>query len=496
VLTILFDEPAKRERAFQKLLGIGDANKIWTELGSIIQSYSKSENFDAAIESLRQSMDRLEQELQGVDGTLTASKEALDLLPSSEEAQEKVSRLTKVQYAITMLSGERASIAAMNDKVSECIARRVSLESTRAEAVSRLGCSPEDMEKGIEQLRLDHNSALAELNNMRRLSGASECNGTCPICGSHVAPGQISSHTSAELARLEAAEATSRQVYEEMNSEFTAIKKAISEVDAAIREIDATLASTTAALDGANDRVVHMMEEFAGLGVMPEQIGDLGKLKESVDKELTEYNALSSRYNELTRSVAMLQGERNAKMQQLQQTREMLDAKVKEKELQAPVAAKLEKLQAVRDWFHVSNGPRVLSMNAIKGMTAYVNDYLHKLHSEIEVQPDNQGLSFVYSYVDGRTVSDPLPSAAKLSGGQRISLALAFIFANYMYFGSKIGVMVLDEPTAHLSPAGVEYFGTLLQVVSTLAKNMNLQIIMPTHEKEILPFMDSEIHFS
>jgi DNA repair exonuclease SbcCD ATPase subunit len=496
VLTILFDEPAKRERAFQKLLGIGDANKIWTELGAIIQGYSKPENFDASIESIRQSMSRLETELDAVDRTLATSRKALDLLPSGDEVKEKVARLTKVQYAVTMLTGEKASIAAMNDKVSECLARRASLESMKAEALSRLGCDPGDMEKGIEQLRLDHNSALAELNNMKRLSGASDRNGTCPICGSRVAPGQISSHTSAELARLEEAEASSRKVYDDMSSEFAKIKKAITEVDGATAELDSTLASTTAALDAANDRVAHMLGEFAGCGVTPDQADDLGKLKESVDKELAEYNAASSKFNELTRSMAMLEGEKNAKMQQLVQAREALEAKVKEKELQAPVAEKLEKLQSVRNWFHVSNGPRTLSLNAIKGMTGYINDYLRKLGSEIEVQPDNQGLSFAFSYVDGRTVSDPLPSAAKLSGGQRISLALAFIFANYMYFGGKIGVMVLDEPTAHLSPAGVEHFGTLLQTVSTLAKNMNLQIIMPTHEKEILPFMDSEIHFS
>ena len=496
VLTILFDEPAKRERAFQKLLGIGDANKIWTELGAIIQGYSKPENFDASIESIRQSMSRLETELDAVDRTLATSRKALDLLPSGDEVKEKVARLTKVQYAVTMLTGEKASIAAMNDKVSECLARRASLESMKAEALSRLGCDPGDMEKGIEQLRLDHNSALAELNNMKRLSGASDRNGTCPICGSHVAPGQISSHTSAELARLEEAEASSRKVYDDMSSEFAKIKKAITEVDGATAELDSTLASTTAALDAANDRVAHMLGEFAGCGVTPDQADDLGKLKESVDKELAEYNAASSKFNELTRSMAMLEGEKNAKMQQLVQAREALEAKVKEKELQAPVAEKLEKLQSVRNWFHVSNGPRTLSLNAIKGMTGYINDYLRKLGSEIEVQPDNQGLSFAFSYVDGRTVSDPLPSAAKLSGGQRISLALAFIFANYMYFGGKIGVMVLDEPTAHLSPAGVEHFGALLQTVSTLAKNMNLQIIMPTHEKEILPFMDSEIHFS
>ena len=62
VQSILFDDPSKRERSFQKLLGIGDASKIWTELGPIIQSYSRSENFDASIESLKREIDKLDQE--------------------------------------------------------------------------------------------------------------------------------------------------------------------------------------------------------------------------------------------------------------------------------------------------------------------------------------------------------------------------------------------------------------------------------------------------
>jgi DNA repair exonuclease SbcCD ATPase subunit len=190
-----------------------------------------------------------------------------------------------------------------------------------------------------------------------------------------------------------------------------------------------------------------------------------------------------------------MQGEKNAKSQQLQQASEMLDAKVKEKELSAPMAHKVEVLTRVRNWFHSSNGPRTMSLNALGKMTKYVNEYLKEMHSEITVTPDNQGLSFAYEYVDGRPISDPPPSTAKLSGGQKIELALAFRLAIYRYFGQKMGIMVRDEPTAHLSPAGIEYFGQLLQTVSTLARNMNLQIIMPTHEKEIMQFMDSEIHF-
>lgn len=494
IQTILFDEPAKREKAFQKLIGIGDASKIWSELGPIIQSYSKPENFDASIASMRQTISRLEEELSATDRTLEAARKALDLLPSRDDMKADMERLSKIQLTIAVLGDVRLSIDRLTRANQDNMAEYGKLEHDKKAAMAKLGCEPSEMEASINSLRADHSMALAELNNMKKMSGASDKNGVCPICGSKVAPGQISSYTEASLKRLEAGEKDARQIYESMNAEYTALKNEIAELDRRIIQVKTSLYNSTTSLDAEINREKAILEDFAKLGIPPEQ-SDMEKLKATVDAELAKYNETTDKVAELSSQVAMLQGEKNAKSQQLQQTNEMLEAKVREKELQAPIAAKVEILKAVRDWFHNSNGPRVMSLNAMKGMTAFVNDYLRKLNSEVEVEPDNQGLSFAFRYVDGRQVSDPLPSAAKLSGGQRISLSLAFIFANYMYFGQKIGIMVLDEPTAHLSPAGVEFFGTMLQTVSTLAKNMNLQIVMPTHEKAILPYMDSEIHF-
>lgn len=494
IQTILFDEPAKRERAFQKLIGIGDANKIWSELGTIIQGYSKPENFDAAIESLRQMISRLDTELNAIDQTLEVSRKALSLLPSREDMKQEIQRLSRIQSTINVLRVTRDTIQHFSDSVATKMTQYSELELKRKAAMDSLGCTPEEMEAAIASLKAEHATALAELNNMKRLADVSDTNGECPLCGTHVLPGQISTHTTAELHRLSKAESESKAIFEDTNSEYVKIKSTLLQLDSALANLKSSMASATAVIESEKAKEESLLKEFAGLGISPEQ-ASISQLSESIESDLRNCSATSNKYDELNSQINMLQGEKNAKSQQLKQTSDMLEAKIKEKELQAPIAAKLEVLQTVRNWFHSSNGPRTMSMNAIKNMTAYVNDYLRKLHSEIEVVPDNQGLSFAFDYIDGRQVSDPLPSAAKLSGGQRISLSLAFIFANYMYFGQKIGIMVLDEPTAHLSPAGVEYFGALLQTVSSLARNMNLQIIMPTHEKEILQFMDSEIHF-
>lgn len=496
IQSILFDDPSKRERSFQKLLGIGDVHKVWTELGTLIQGYSKPENFDASIESLKQLIKGLTTELEAVDKTLSAATEALSLLPSQKEMQAEIERLAKIQSNISLLEGVRSSIVSLNNTARQNSERIASLQATRAATIATLGCEPHEMEAEIQRLGISHNTVLSELNNMRKLSGVSDKDGSCPLCGTHVAPGHIAEYTSTKLADLTEAEHRAKQIYEQFKTDYDNIKSKIDSLDNSIRTLSTALGSSVGAVDSEKAREKQLLMEFAALNISPEVSSEIEALKQDVNSKLQYHRTITAQYSELSSQVALLQGEKNAKSQQLARTNEMLEAKIKEKELSVPMEEKIEILTRVRNWFHSSNGPRTMSLSAIKDMTGYVNEYLKAFHSEIEVTPDNQGLSFAYEYIDGRPISDPPPATSKLSGGQKIELALAFRLAIYRYFGQKMGIMVLDEPTAHLSPAGIEYFGELLQTVSTLARNMNLQIIMPTHEKEIMPFMDSEIHFS
>lgn len=492
VQSILFDDPSKRERSFQKLLGIGDASKIWTELGPIIQGYSKSENFDASIEGLRQAIDRLGKDLEGVDQTLKTADESLRLLPSRETQAAEIVRLTKIQSCIQPLLTARKNIDELNtrstQRMKELSEHMVALKKLKTE----LG-SIEDLEKFVNELKDTHAKVLADYTSLMKLSGASDKDGHCPLCGTVVQAGSIKSRVECELKRLKEATEKAHSDYVKNSDLLESIKEQIVQAEVLVEQDEAAIANTATSISFQKAQEKTCLEEFAKLGTDPTvKMDDLAK---KVQDDLTAVRSLGDQYDELSRQIAALQGERKAKEAILEQNRKALEDKIKEKELSAPMAHKVEVLTNVRNWFHSSNGPRTMSVSAIKALNGYVNEYLQALHSEIEVMASDDGFSFVFRYLDGRPVSEPLPSTAKLSGGQKICLALAFRLAIYRCFGQQMGIMVLDEPTAHLSPAGITYFGELLKTVSTLAKNMNLQIIMPTHEKEILPFMDSEIHF-
>lgn len=493
IQAILFDDPAKRERAFQKLLGIGDANKIWSDLGAIIQANSKFENFDASIESLKVRITSIEDSLKNSEGMLKASEEALALVPSFDEMQGHLEWLTRNSAQITEYARAKKACADAASRLDGLTASLTELTAKYTQLKETLNYPPEEMEKFISNLRLAHGTALAELGNMRKLAGASDKDGTCPLCGSHVEAGQIAAHTASEMARLEKAEAEAKKNLVDTESAYTLVKRELDRLDAEIRKTKNEMSVSDSLLASEKAREKDAAAGFAELGIAPSD--DLDGMKKIVDDRLMSLRTEFAEATSLRDRVSATQASLNLMRQQLEQAKGELKAKQDEKAKAEPLAAKIEVLKHVRDWFHSSNGPRTMSLAAIAEMTGYVNEYLRELNSEITVMPDNQGLSFAYEYVDGRVVSDPPPSTAKLSGGQKIELALAFRLAIYRYFGQKMGIMVLDEPTAHLSPDGIKHFGKLLQKVSVLAKNMNLQIVMPTHEAEIMPFMDSEIHF-
>jgi len=171
---------------------------------------------------------------------------------------------------------------------------------------------------------------------------------------------------------------------------------------------------------------------------------------------------------------------------------ELTDIQAK-RDAQAGYIAKLETLNRVRNWFHYKNGPHAVVVDVMKRLTPNVNFFLEKLGAPFCVVADYDTVGFRYMMTNGTVNPDELPTAKSLSGAQRNMLAMAFRLSCYCMFAAKLGILVLDEPTAHLDNNNVGKFGELLQRVQVMAAEMNLQILVVTHHLEILSFCDSTI---
>jgi DNA repair exonuclease SbcCD ATPase subunit len=151
-------------------------------------------------------------------------------------------------------------------------------------------------------------------------------------------------------------------------------------------------------------------------------------------------------------------------------------------------------VDSVREWLHYANGPHSLAVSIMEELTGNVNTFLQKLNAPFAALTDDTDLSYRCPFTDGRTMpAEGPPEASELSGGQKTLLAISFRLASYCMFANKQGLLSLDEPTADLDADNVANFCNLLEKVKDVARAMDLQIFLSTHERAILPFCDSVI---
>jgi ABC-type glutathione transport system ATPase component len=185
-------------------------------------------------------------------------------------------------------------------------------------------------------------------------------------------------------------------------------------------------------------------------------------------------------------------------IKQVQGNQIRIDQTLKDLELkrsqQGAFRGVVDTLTSVRDFFHYTNGPHRLSVSILNEMNQDVNMFLQKLNAPYSVTAHDTGLTYLCQFHDGRAMpSTGYMEATELSGGEKVLLAVSFRLASYMMFASKMGLLSLDEPTAYLDDNNIANFCELLNTLKDLARSLNLQLIMSTHERATIPFMDSVI---
>lgn len=213
-----------------------------------------------------------------------------------------------------------------------------------------------------------------------------------------------------------------------------------------------------------------------------------------IEQRVVELSAQITELQSLDQQLAQLSGmvnELSTSMKQLADTLATLEGK---RANQGSYKQVLDTLTRVRDWFHYNNGPNTLANAVLNSMNEDINEFLGQFTAPFSVVQSEDALGFKCYFHDGRDMpSDGPPDAYHLSGGQRIQLAIAFRFASYCMFANKLGLLSLDEPTVHLDEYNVGAFCTLISKIREVAKKMDLQVLIATHEPAVIPFMDTVI---
>lgn len=286
----------------------------------------------------------------------------------------------------------------------------------------------------------------------------------------------------------------------DVQNRIDAINVRMSEISKSLSAIESTKKQAKEARDNAAryaaqvDMLIQSKQasakRLADMGIDPDSASEgADARKQAVSKARANLDA----FNGILRDMAGTKGQLEAAENTIESTKKFIDDLLDKKAAEDKIREKVDVLKRVRDGFHYRELPRIMSQNVMRDLTACVNSYLDQFNAPFVVEAEEEGFGFRCCFIDGRTMPDPHPDASLLSGGQKVALAIAFRMAIYMTFGGELGLLSLDEPTAYLDEASIGHLGELLEKVGAVARNKGLQILMATHEKAIMPFLDTKI---
>jgi DNA repair exonuclease SbcCD ATPase subunit len=137
--------------------------------------------------------------------------------------------------------------------------------------------------------------------------------------------------------------------------------------------------------------------------------------------------------------------------------------------------------------FHRDGLPKKIAERYMEELRKEVDALLHDFDSPFRVECDEE-LSFTAVFKDGKRTP-----AARLSGGEKVMLAIAFRVAVNSMFAKDLGLLVLDEPTAGLDADNLGCLRVAISRLKEMAASTGLQLIMITHEQGIAHMFDHTI---
>lgn len=581
---VLFETPAKREQAFQRMCGIGEADKIQDALGKwvnakmppvfdtsaqIAEGKAEYAQLETTESELAEELATTEQKLQELDldslrveqQVLTDTQNHCNTVNTLEaEVLERAARESALQQQLaearSQIDGisfekldEKLRTAEQSLALAEEYDRLSATRAAKAQELDALGECPvtsEDVEKALEAAQAA-SRAVSELQGVSKmytsllgaLEAADASISECPVCGSGITDKTsviarlqaFVSESGAKVAALgvpalETAYRTARATYDGFSSKKQNLQGQLASVDerlsvqptpqsetaqlratltgmkqvaASLRQAQVTAAGLEAQVNAERAEMTSIRKR---IDTAKERLVSLGCTRDDFHAELREACAASiENGRRITECTLLMQqqaglkgrlGEIRSRMAALASGLEKMS---RQNEQTADYEATKKTLEQVRSWLHYSNGPHKLAVKVMEALTSEVNMFLTKLNAPFYVVLDDDGMSYRCPFTDGRTMPETgAPDASELSGGQKALLAISFRLASYCMFASRQGLMCLDEVTAYLDSENVSNFCTLLERLKEIMAQLDLQVLLSTHEQQVLPFMDSVVN--
>lgn len=142
-------------------------------------------------------------------------------------------------------------------------------------------------------------------------------------------------------------------------------------------------------------------------------------------------------------------------------------------------------LEDSRRILHRDNLPKEVFSTYLAQLNGLCNEFMVEFGNPFAVSIDKE-LNISCFFPTGYTCG-----ALRLSGGQQCVLSVVFRFAINQMFASKLGIVVLDEPTEYMDKDNIENIGRLFERIHEVGTETGCQTLVVTHAEPIISAFDS-----
>ncbi|KEI37157.1 uncharacterized protein L969DRAFT_218053 [Mixia osmundae IAM 14324] len=446
-------------------------------------------------------------ELDALSGQMKEKKREMQLLANKKDQQNR------------LITGMRETVSTCQMKLNQQkndLARRAELQNTLAAAQKDVGASKIAMEEGrqrlqamqgpldaardeLEQALADHSSEVAV--HTTKLGGLDKSLSSLDALAQRVQRYE----TDGTEAKLRACEAAIKDIEAQRKGGQKTIKALTDEI-AALDKQSSEAQSYQRNLED-NQRYRNYKKELAKSN---DELSDLDVESANRAKKQFEASYTASRAEQESKSgqQAKLAGELEMSRQQQKERRGELDEEYKDirkRHLDQVINVKTLDM-AIHDMEKYGKALDSAIMAYHSAKMQEINNIIRELWTKtytgsdidkIAIVSDGDGATKARTY-NYRVVMDKdgvqMDMRGRCSAGQKVLASIIIRLALAESFSASCGIMALDEPTTNLDRANIASLAIALSDIVKERKNAKFQLIIITHDEELLNHLGGSSH--
>jgi DNA repair exonuclease SbcCD ATPase subunit len=466
ILGVLFGSAAERNKTLRKFFGLQKLEELDDALTSWHRNISYPVLIDEdqaknAISSIRSMIEENESSIQSKLSEIEGLRESIDGIDLNKITKNYSDSLSKNRLS-EEISRVIDQLAASEKELSLLVEPSVDLEKMqKLKDISEnidliIGAQKNELE--ILQVFLGHKSgSMTE----------------CPLCNSSVG--------SENLDNFRSREAKLRQDIDKNVFKSNEYKKQLRQIDHVISTYEVEKKQILKSISNSKELLDIKKKEFDSK-LFPAH--PPSKYQDGISF----YNNVTSSIHKLESDIALI--ESTNKKLQIQLDTHLSDLKKanNSKLLYSGTKVHHSRISRIRDIFRHDGLSGVYINHQMNKMSQSINEYLNRFGAiyNVKLGQDNE---FVCDF------GNKVRPSSDLSCGQKVVLSLAFRFAAREIFTTGVNLIVLDEPTTWLDRETILNFKNIIESVSELSDTNNLQTMIVTHERSLMPYFKQTIEF-